>query len=54
MNKTWLGYLSSILLLFAGILLIVGKEITIGIFFVAVGIVSLALKIFMNRKNKRK
>ncbi|MBX3165699.1 MAG: hypothetical protein KF900_14580 [Bacteroidetes bacterium] len=54
MNKTWLGYLSSILLLFAGIILIIGEEIGLGILFIAIGIIGLVLKIFISRKNKRK
>jgi len=52
MNKPWLGYLSSILILIAGILLIAGKETTLGIFFIAIALVGVVLKIVMNKKSK--
>lgn len=54
MNKTWLGYLSSILLLLAGIILIIGEEVGLGILFIVLSIIGLILKIFINKKNKQK
>lgn len=52
MNKSWLGYLSSILILIAGILLIAGKETTLGVFFIVVSLIGIVLKVVMNKKSK--
>ncbi|MGZ3921198.1 MAG: hypothetical protein ACXVC7_12930 [Bacteroidia bacterium] len=50
MNKPWLGYLSSALLLFAGILMIADNKKIIGIVFILLSITSTILNIFMYRK----
>jgi hypothetical protein len=52
MNKPWLGYLSSVLLLFAGIFMIAGNKTAIGCFFIGLSVLSLAVKIYMNKKSR--
>lgn len=49
MNKPWIGYLSSLLLLLAGILMIVCEKVAIGIVFIALAVLGLVLKVYMNR-----
>ena len=50
MNKPWMGYLSSVLLFIAGILMIVGDKPIAGAIFMLLAIVGLILKIYMNKK----
>lgn len=52
MNKTWIGYASSLLLLIAGIFMAIGGKPTIGVVFMLLSIVSVVLKIILNRINK--
>jgi len=52
MNKTWIGYASSLLLFIAGIFMGVGGKPTIGEVFMLLSIVSVVLKIILNRINK--
>ncbi|MES2678838.1 MAG: hypothetical protein V4635_03095 [Bacteroidota bacterium] len=52
MNKPWLGYLSSVLLLFAGIFMIAGNKTVIGCFFIALSITGLFVKMYMNKKSR--
>ena len=50
MNKPWVGYLSSVLLLLAGIFMIAGGKPVAGIIFMVLAIVGLVLKFYMNKK----
>ena len=50
MNKPWLGYLSSLFLLMAGVLMIVGDKLLLGCMFIGLSILGLILKAIMNRK----
>ncbi len=50
MNKPWVGYLSSVLLLLAGILMIAGGKMGIGIFFIVLSVFGLVLKLYLNKK----
>ena len=52
MNKPWLGYLSSAMLLFGGILMIAGGKTAVGIVFIVLAIAGLIIKIMLNRKGK--
>ena len=49
MNKSWLGYLSSVLLLFGGVFMIAAGKLLVGILFIVLAVVGLALRIYMNR-----
>lgn len=51
MNKPWVGYLSSVMLLFAGILMIIGNRPGIGAVFIVLAIAGLVIKFYMNRKS---
>ena len=51
MNKTWIGYASSLLLFIAGIFMAIGGKPTIGVVFMLLSIVSVVLKIILNRIN---
>ena len=50
MNKPWVGYLSSVMLLFAGILMFAGGKPVIGVIFMVLAVVGLILKFYMNKK----
>jgi hypothetical protein len=50
MKKTWLGYLSSLLLLAAGALMIAGGKIGVGVFFIVLSIAGLLMKIYLQKK----
>lgn len=49
MKNSWLGYLSSALLLIAGLLMLFGGK-WIGAFFIFLAIGGLVLRIYMNEK----
>lgn len=49
MKNSWLGYLSSALLLFAGLLMLFGGK-WIGAFFILLAIAGLVVRIMMNKK----
>jgi hypothetical protein len=51
MGKAWLGYLSSTIMLLAGILMIAGEEIIIGCILIVLSIVSFVLKVYMNKRS---
>jgi hypothetical protein len=53
MGKAWLGYLSSTMMLFAGILMIAGEEIIIGCILIVLSIVSFVLKVYMNKRSRQ-
>ncbi len=50
MNKPWLGYLSSVLFFFAGILMIVGGKPVVGSIFVILTFASAAVTYKMNKR----
>ena len=50
MNKPWMGYVSSVLLFLAGILMIIGDKLVVGIVFILLAIAGLVIKIKMNKK----
>jgi drug/metabolite transporter (DMT)-like permease len=52
MNKAWVGYLSSILLIVAGVLMIFAERLLLGILFIVLAVVGLALKIYINKQSK--
>lgn len=49
MNKPWLGYLSSALLLFAGVFMIAANKPLAGCLFIAVAIIGLVLRLYMGK-----
>lgn len=51
MNKAWLGYLSSVLFFFAGILMIVGGKPVVGAIFIALTFASAIINFKLNKKN---
>lgn len=51
MKNSWLGYLSSALLLIAGLLMLLGGK-WIGAFFIVLAIAGLILRIYMSRKKQ--
>jgi len=53
MGKAWLGYLSSTIMLLAGILMIAGEEIIIGCILIVLSIVSFVLKVYMNKRSSQ-
>jgi len=53
MTKSWLGYLSSALFLFAGIFQIIGGSPKIGTLFIVLSIATVVLNIYI-RKNMPK
>jgi hypothetical protein len=53
MGKAWLGYLSSTMMLLAGILMIAGEEIIIGCILIVLSIVSFVLKVYMNKRSRQ-
>jgi positive regulator of sigma E activity len=53
MGKAWLGYLSSTMMLLAGILMIAGEEIIIGCILIVLSIVSFVLKAYMNKRSRQ-
>jgi hypothetical protein len=53
MGKAWLGYLSSTMMLLAGILMIAGEEIIIGCILIVLSIVSFVLKVYMNKRSSQ-
>jgi TM2 domain-containing membrane protein YozV len=52
MNKPWLGYLSSVFLLLAGILQFLAGKPILGALFTVLSIVGIILKIYLGRKQK--
>lgn len=52
MNKPWLAYLSSVFLLFAGVLEFLAGKPILGALFTVLSIVGIILKIYMARKQK--
>jgi hypothetical protein len=50
MNKPWLGYLSSVLLLAAGAFMIADHQILVGCVFLAAALIGLVLRVYMSRK----
>jgi hypothetical protein len=50
MNKPWVGYLSSFLLLLAGILMIAGDQLIIGVIFIVLSLVGIVLKYYINKR----
>lgn len=51
MNKPWLGYLSSALLLLAGILQFVAGKNWLGVLFVLLALTGLVLKLYIGKKS---
>ena len=49
MGKAWLGYLSSVLIFFAGILKIVGERPIVGAIFILLSIAGIIIKIFLQK-----
>jgi hypothetical protein len=52
MNKPWLGYLSSAMLLLGGVLMIAGGKTAVGIVFIVLAVAGLIIKIVLNKKQK--
>lgn len=51
MKNTWLGYLSSVLMVLAGVLMFIGEKPVVGTIFILIAITGLILRMYMN-KNK--
>jgi len=52
MKNSWLGYLSSVLMLMAGLLMIVGGKPILGAVFLLIAIAGVIVRIYMNKKSK--
>lgn len=52
MKRPWLGYLSSALLMFAGILQFAGGKSWLGALFVTVSVVNLVLQLYINKRSR--
>jgi hypothetical protein len=52
MSKPWVGYLSAAFLLLAGVFQIAGGNPKIGAFFIVLSVVSVILRLYMQRKKK--
>ncbi len=50
MNKVWLGYLSSVLLFLAGIFMIAGQKVVVGIIFMVLAVAGIVIKYYLNKK----
>ncbi len=50
MKNTWLGYLSSALMVLAGVLMFIGEKPIVGTIFIVIAITGLVLRISMNKK----
>jgi hypothetical protein len=53
MKNAWLGYLSSVFLLIAGVLQIVAGKLILGSFFIGLSIVGLIVKTILNSRGKQ-
>jgi len=53
MNKPWLSYFSSLLLLLAGVLMIAGAKTIAGIFFIVLSVLGLVVKFYMNKNSDK-
>jgi hypothetical protein len=51
MKNTWLGYLSTVLMVLAGVLMFFGEKPIIGSIFIVIAITGLVLRISINKKN---
>jgi len=51
MKNTWLGYLSSVLMVLAGVLMFIGEKPIVGSIFIVIAITGLVLRLYMG-KNK--
>ena len=49
MSKPWLGYLSSAMLLLAGVFMIAGGKLLAGWLFIAVAIIGLVLRLYIGK-----
>ena len=47
-----MGYLSSLLLLLAGLLMIAGDQLLVGIFFLVASVAGLILRMYISKKSK--
>lgn len=52
MNKPWLGYLSSLFLLLAGILQFLAGKPVLGALFTVLSIIGIILKLYMGKKQR--
>jgi hypothetical protein len=50
MKNTWLGYLSSVLMLMAGVLMILGEKPLLGAVFIIIAIAGVVLRMYMGKK----
>lgn len=50
MSKPWVGYLSSVMLFLAGVLMIAGEKIFAGILFMILSIVGVIIKFYIHKK----
>jgi hypothetical protein len=52
MNKPWIGYVASGLILVAGVLELLAGKITLGVFLMVMAVISLLLRIYFLKKLK--
>jgi hypothetical protein len=50
MGKAWVGYLSAVFLLLAGIFQFAGGNPKIGIFFMVLSVINVCMRIYFNKK----
>lgn len=53
MNKPWVGFLSSALLLAAGVVYIAGERMGLGVLFIVLALASIALNVFIYRRRSK-
>ena len=53
MKNTWLGYLSSVLMVLAGVLMFIGEKPIVGSIFILIAIAGLVLRLYMGKNNPK-
>lgn len=54
MGKVWMGYVSSVLMFFAGLLMFLAAKPVIGALFILLSVAGLVIRYYMNKGNGNK